>query len=330
MSSETPRPRPTLGRIDWATWGFPLALAFATGVFVWFGKTLFGFVMPSETVVIVPQMVGLTLPDAEGQASRSGLRITVAANEASDTYPTGVVMGQQPEHGKSVRPGRAVAVLVSSGVRLVSMPDLRYDSLRQARLELGTLQLQLSKTYRVDNDQVPADAVVVQNPPPLTSVRTGSAVTLGISKGRPPFIKVPELTGVDLPKALQRAHDAHVQLGQIVWTPFGHAGPPRGRVVRQSPAAGLQVDSSQYVSLQVSAGPGETGYTVRQVHAIVTVPARDSEVEVKMVAHDATGTWTTYDSYAHAGQKLDFTLTFVGNGTLDTYLNKDLVDEARV
>ncbi|TAM56341.1 PASTA domain-containing protein [bacterium] len=330
MSADEPRRQRSAGGFDWATWGFPLALALATGVFVWFGKTLFGLIAPNETIVIIPQLVGLTLPDAQGQASRSGLRITVAANETSNTYPNGVVMGQQPEHGKGVRPGRAVAVLVSSGVKLVSMPDLRYDSLRQARLELGRLKLQLAKTHRVDNDQVPADAVVAQAPIPLTSVREGTAVTLEISKGPPPFIKVPNLTGTDLPAALRRAHEAHVQLGQIVWTPFGHAGPPRGRVVRQSPAAGLQADSSQYVSLQVSAGPGETGYTVRQVHATVTVPQRDSDVEVKMVAHDATGTWTTYDSYARAGQKLDFTLTFVGGGTLDTYLNNDLVNEANV
>ncbi|MDE2573413.1 MAG: PASTA domain-containing protein [bacterium] len=330
MSTQAPRDRGTIGRFDWATWGFPIALALATGVFVWFGKTIFGFAMPAETVVVVPQLMGLTLPDAEGQASRAGLRITVAANEVSDTFPEGVVMGQQPEHGKSVRPGRAIALLVSSGVKLFPMPDLRYDTLREAKIELASLQLQISKTYHVKNDQVRADAVVEQKPAPLTSVRAGSAVTLGLSQGPPPFIQVPNLTGVDLPQALARAGDAHVRLGQIVWTAFGHSGPPRGRVVRQSPAAGLQIDSGQYVSLQVSAGPGETGYSIRQVHATVTVPQRDDEVQVRVVAHDATGARTMFDSYARAGQKLDFTVTLVGGGTLDTYLGNDLVDEAKV
>lgn len=317
-------------RANWASWGFPFALVFATAVFVWFGKALFGFVAPSETVVIVPELVGLTLSDAEQQATRSGLRITVAANHASEKYPSDVVMGQQPVHGKAVRPGRAIAVLVSTGVTLFPMPDLRYESLRQARLELGRAQLQLVKVHHVINDQVPADAVVEQNPPPLTSVHAGNTVELGLSNGPPPFIKVPDLTGVDLPQALARARAAHLRLGQIVWTAFGYKGPPRGRVVRQSPAAGLQIDSSQYVSLQVSAGPGETGYTVRQVHATVNVPQRDNEVEVKMVTHDATGTWTLYDSYAQAGQKLDFTVTVIGDGTIDTYIDKSLVDEVRV
>ncbi|HVA38270.1 MAG TPA: PASTA domain-containing protein [Candidatus Dormibacteraeota bacterium] len=330
MSTEAPRQRFAPGGIDWASWGFPLALAFATGVFVWFGKTIFGFVVPSEAVVIAPELVGLTIADAERTASHTSLRITVAGNEVSDRFPAGVVINQQPVHGKSVRPGRAIAVLVSSGVKLIPMPDLRYDSLRQARLELAGLHLLIAKTYRVKNDQVPADAVVEQKPAPLTSVHAGDEVELGISIGPPPFVKVPNLAGTDLPEALRRAHEAHVQLGQIVWTPFGRTGPPRGRVVRQSPAAGLQIGSDQYVSLQVSAGPGESGYTIRQVHAMVTVPQRDADVEVKMVAHDETGTWTLYDSYARAGQKLDFTLTFVGTATLDTYVDGTLVDQAKV
>jgi len=330
VSTDAPHPRTALGRIGWGTWAFPCALAFATGVFVWFGKTIFSFVIPSETAVIVPQLVGLTLPDAEAQAARSGLRVTVAANEVSDKTPAGVVMGQQPDHGKSVRPGRAIAVLVSSGVKLFPMPDLRYDSLRQAKLELAGMQLRLGKTYHVNNDQVSADGVVEQNPPPLATVHPGSTVTLGLSYGPPPFVKVPNLTGINLDQALERVREAHVQLGQIVWTPFGRNGPPRGRVVRQSPAAGFQADPSQFVSLQVSAGPEEAGYTIHQVHAIVTVPQRDADVEIRMVEHDLTGTWTAYDSYARAGQKLDFTLTFVGNGTLDTYIDKDLVDEAKV
>jgi hypothetical protein len=120
---------------------------------------------------------------------------------------------------------------------------------------------------------------------------------------------------------------ARIHLGQIVWTPFGPGGPRRGEIVRQSPAAGSSMDPFEEVSLQVSAGPGEYGYLIRQVHASATVPARDDSARVRIEVRDDTGTWNIYDGFAQGGQKLDFTVTAVGNAEIDTYINNELQNQ---
>jgi beta-lactam-binding protein with PASTA domain len=115
-------------------------------------------------------------------------------------------------------------------------------------------------------------------------------------------------------------------LGQVVWTPFGPDGPARGTVVRQSPAAGTNIDPFTLTSLQVSAGPTEYGYLVRQVHVTAAIPLRDDTAHVRMQVRDDTGTWNVYDGYAQGGAKLDLTVTAIGTAELDTYVNNELLD----
>jgi hypothetical protein len=210
------------------------------------------------------------------------------------------------------------------------MQDLRFESLRNVNLELGNVKLRLAGTKSVANDDVPFNHVVAQDPPPLASVREGTNVTLTLSKGPPASVKVPNLVNMNIDAARDAATAAQVHLGQVVWTPFGPNGPPRGTVVRQSPPAGQVVDPFSFTSLQVSAGPTEFGYLVRQVHVTADIPLRDDTAHVRMQVRDATGTWNVYDGYAQGGQKIDLNVTAIGTAELDTYVNNELLDSARI
>jgi len=192
------------------------------------------------------------------------------------------------------------------------------------------VKVQLAKTTLVANDDIPANHVVDQNPPPNTAVREGTQVTLSLSRGPSGGIKVPNFAGDDVDFARLEAQREKIHLGQIIWTPFGPNGPPRGRIVRQSPAAGSTIDPFDTVSLQVSAGPTQYGYLIRQVHATATVPARDSAANVRLEVRDDTGTWNVYNGYAQGGAKLDFNLTVVGSAELDTYINNELLNQSKL
>jgi serine/threonine-protein kinase len=212
-------------------------------------------------------------------------------------------------------------------VTIFPMPDLRYQSLREANLALNRDKLQLLRATVVANDDVLANHVLSQDPAPLTSVREGTKVTLTLSKGPPPAVRVPNFVGEFIDDARADAARAKIHLGQIVWTPFGPSGPPRGQVAKQNPAPGALIDPFAAVSLQVSAGPDQYGYLIRQVHATATVPASDSAANVRMEVHDETGTWNVYNGFAQGGQKLDFNLTVVGKSELDTYINNELLSQ---
>jgi hypothetical protein len=212
------------------------------------------------------------------------------------------------------------------------MPDLRYESLREVGLDLSHDKLTLGKVRQIQSDEVPANRVVNQDPPPLSSVRVGSVVNVDVSKGGPTSVRAPNFVNMTVDEARETASDAHVHLGQIVWTPFGTDGPRRSEVVRQSPPAGTLMDPSDEVSLQISAGPRESGYIIRQVHATATVPddltdvAPDHTPLVRVQVRDETGTWNVYNAYAQPKQKLDFNLTVVGTAELDVFVDNELLD----
>jgi beta-lactam-binding protein with PASTA domain len=134
--------------------------------------------------------------------------------------------------------------------------------------------------------------------------------------------------GIDAARDAAQAGKVH--LGQVVWTPFGVEGPARGTVVRQSPPAGQLIDPFTLVSLQVSAGPAEYGYLVRQVHVTAAIPLRDDAAHVRMQVRDETGTWNVFDGNAQGGAKLDLNVTAIGTAELDTYVNNELLDVAKI
>ncbi|GAC1653391.1 MAG: hypothetical protein NVS9B12_03380 [Vulcanimicrobiaceae bacterium] len=314
-------------------WIFPLALALFVAIIVWFSRSIHDFVVPSGATLMVPSFVGQTLPDATTESYRYGLRTQVVARQISDRYPKDVVMGQEPASGTRVREGRQVSLVVSNGVQIYTMPDMRYQTIREAGLDLSHLRLALGKVTYARNDDVPANHIIDQDPAPLTSVREGTPVNLTVSKGGAATARVPNFVGEDIDEARGDAQREHVKLGQIVWMPLGPAGPPHGRVVRQVPAAGSKIDSFDPVSIEVSAGPHESGYILRQVHVLASVPSdqsSDKPERVQLIVTDMTGKYTMYDAFAQPGQKLDFTVPALGTAVVDLFVNNNLVAESRL
>ena len=115
-------------------WKFALALAFAVGVLVWFGRSIKDFFSPAVAGVMVPALVGQTESDALNESASLKLKGVVVERQPSDQFPKDVVMGQQPAAGARVREGRQISLIVSRGVNIFAMPDLRNATLRQARL----------------------------------------------------------------------------------------------------------------------------------------------------------------------------------------------------
>ena len=323
-----PRRRPWFARQDWF---FAVALALFVGTSVWFERAIADFLAPSAKTVTTPTLIGETVGDAIATSARMHLRATVVQHTPSDQFPRDIVMRQDPAAGTQVREGRQISIVVSTGVQIFPMPDLRYESLREVGLDLSHFKLTLGKVKVVASDEVPANRVVTQDPPPLASVRVGSLVDVEVSKGGPASMRAPSFVGMTVDEARQAAGDAHVHLGQLVWTPFGRYGPPRGEVVRQAPGPDTPIDPSQLISLQISAGPRESGYLIRQVHATATVPEdaggdTDRTPIVRVQVRDETGTWNVYNAFAQPKQKLDFNLTVVGTAELDVFVNNELLD----
>lgn len=316
-------------------WIFPIVLACFVGVIVWFGHAIHEFLVPPASAVTVPNLVGSALSDANEDLMRLGLGSLVVEHITSDRYPADTIITQQPVPGAQVRQGRQISFVVSSGIVARSMPDLRYQSMREVGLDLARMRLQLGKVTWQSSDIVPDGHVITQFPQPLANIVEGEVVNLVVSRGGKMTLRVPNFIGMDVDDARTLARRDGVTLGQLIWTPLGTGGPPHGVVARQKPDPGTMVAAFSPVSLQVSAGPDESGYILHQVHLLASVPIPDQttpgqQIRVKIVVHDATGSYDLYDAYAEPGQKLDFVVTAVGTSFVDMYANDVLVGETRL
>jgi beta-lactam-binding protein with PASTA domain len=316
-------------------WIFPIVLAAFVGVMVWFGHQIYEFLLPPADTVTIPSFVGQAQSNASAAAQQMNLVPQVIDHATSDRYPQGVVMGQRPEAGTTVRAGRQVDFIVSDGIVTRVMPDLRYQSMREVNLDLIRSKLTLGRVTTVKNDVVPAGHVIEQDPQPLTNITEGETVNLVISKGGTLTVKVPAFTGMQIDEARDLADKMGINLGQIVWTPLGKDGPKHGIVARQSVPPQSKISSYEPVSLQVSAGPNESGYIIRQVHVLASVPVSgdaqaNQVVHVTLRVRDATGAYDAYRAYAQPGQKLDFTVTAVGTSVVQLFVDNVMVGETRL
>lgn len=330
MSTDVDDSRSSLHRYVPKDWIFPIVLAVFVGVVVWFGRSLHDFLLPANGTVSVPSLIGETQGDAGNELTRLHLKSSVVGTAISDRYPKGVVMNQQPDPGSHVREDRLVSLIVSSGVQVLQMPDLRYESTREVGLDLSSRRLQLGRVRYLQSDDVPAGNVIDQDPAPLTSVHEGMQVNLVVSKGGATQLRVPNFVGMDVNDMRAAAARDHLKIGQIVWTPLGVSGPPHGQIVAQRPAAGSQINAYDAFSVDVSAGSHESGRLLRQAHLIVSVPVSQTPeaVKVRIVVSDATGQYNLYDAYAQPGQKLDFNLTAIGSSTVGVFVNNVLLSQS--
>jgi beta-lactam-binding protein with PASTA domain len=310
---------------------FALALAFAVCVFTWYARAIHDFFIPTVVDVVVPTFVGQNESDALSLGRREHLQMLVIARRTSDQFPKGIVMVQDPAGGVQVREQRRVSLIVSEGVQYVSMPDLRDQSMREAGLVLSNLHLHTGKVKDVDNNDFDAGHIVNEDPAPLTSVRQGTNVNFEVSNGPPLNVTVPDVTGMQIDDARAAAAAARIRLGQIVWTPFGHNGPPRGVVVRQKPHAASNMDGRGMLSLQVSAGPHQFGMLTRETRVNVTVPLNDTNgARVHVVAIDSFGMHVVYDGYGSPGQRIELVAVTNGTAHVETYINNTIVDSTPI
>jgi beta-lactam-binding protein with PASTA domain len=310
-------------------------LAIFVAVVVWFGRQIHDFLLPPSDTVTVPSFVGQTLTDANAEIGRLKLTSAVVDHTPSDRYPKNVVIMQRPEAGDQAREGRQISFVISDGIVARLMPDLRYQSMREVQLDLSRVRMKLGKVTYVKSDIIPEGHVISQDPAPLSSVAEGDTVSLVVSRGGLSVLQVPNFTGMLIDDARTLAQRTGVKLGQIVWTPLGPKAPPHGAVVRQIPEPKGKIASYEPVALQVSAGPYESGYIIRQAHVLVSVPVPDQtqnqqQLDVKLTVTDATGKYDLYHAFAEPGQKLDFTVTAIGTSLVDMYVNDVLVGETRL
>lgn len=204
----------------------------------------------SRPVVRMPSLVGLSLPQAIGLLREQGFVLQEVRYEASPSIPEGHIIRQVPYAGAEVRRGRRVYLTVSTGLRTVTMPELRGLPYREAQIRLLSQGLRLGQVSYEYSDSLASGIVLWQSIAAEKPVAAGTSVDLVVSQGPRPSVPVPSLVSLSLEEAEQLVQQAGLVLGQVTVVADPTFLP--NTVIAQQPEAGQLVPPGTVVSVTVT------------------------------------------------------------------------------
>jgi len=201
---------------------------------------------PRPTAVMVPNLVGITRDDAEGEVG-DDLDVVVVSQVKAE-QPVGTILSQEPKGGKSAEKGSEIWVNVV-GTQVTDVPRVLGESEESAVKALedaGFVSEVTTKKSRADRKGL----IIEQNPGP--GLTEGVVLEVAITVGTGPLVKVPDLRDKkwnDAAAILEEAElDLHVY--QEVYNDL-----PEGTIIDQDPEADSKVQRFSRVGVRVSMGP---------------------------------------------------------------------------
>jgi serine/threonine-protein kinase len=202
--------------------------------------------------ISVPDVMEMTLAEAESTLSLAGLLLVESAQEYDPYIPAGLILSQSPDGGTLVKgKGRSVRVTVSRGGQRVIVPNLQGISLRQAQLSLQRVGLEVGRISSMYTEDIPENVVISSAPGFKAEVYQGEVIDLLVSQGPvPPTARVPDFTGQSLEGAILMARDAGLKIGNITYRQEYDLLPET--VLEQSVTAGREIKRDSIIDLVVS------------------------------------------------------------------------------
>jgi serine/threonine-protein kinase len=131
--------------------------------------------------VEVPNVEGQDQVDATQTLSQAGFRVS-KSNEASDSVPSGSVIGTNPPAGTPAQRGSVVTIIVSSGPDETEVPDVVDESQSQATETLTDAGFDV-QVVQVPSSPQSQGRVIDQNPEGGGRASRGSAVVITVGAG---------------------------------------------------------------------------------------------------------------------------------------------------
>lgn len=280
--------------------------------------------------VAMPDLLSMTRAEAADKLDELGLSNVDWKQDYDKDTPKGEVSKQTPLSGVQVKVTRPVEIVVSLGVKKITVPGVigmdQYDAVnRLANVGLASGNGVISEY----SEQYDAGTVMDQLPKEDEEVDEGTPVILTVSKGKQLVIsQMPKLTGMTLEKAKEELAKVSLSLNDDAVTNVGSEVYDSGVVTNQHPAAGIEVKEGDIVRLTVSSGPGPKVYTA-QVRASI-IDSRSNSLRVYVTDIKGTGRLALDEIIDKPGQAVRY-VEYYGDdeATVEAYLNDYLMSIQR-
>ena len=137
-------------------------------------------------LVKVPSLKGIDVTQARNTLRAMHLELRQGQHVPNEQYAAETVLSSDPDAEEQVREGSTVIVTVSSGSKLVEVPNVVGMEVDSAISALQRLDLNVEQPVDTIDSDAPRDQVVEEDPPANRKIAHGASVKLKVSDGNAP------------------------------------------------------------------------------------------------------------------------------------------------
>lgn len=229
--------------------GVTLAALVMVGAALWM---FFRVISNPKKDIVVDDFVGLVYEEViSDETYQEKFKFSLKRSQMSDEFEAGLIIAQTPDAGTVVKEGQKIALTVSMGLNIQTVPDVAGKTEEEAVKILtdAGFSTVISSKY---SEEVEEGLVIGTNPASGEVAKKSQNLQIYVSLGSKSAtdIEVPSLVGLTQTLATEMLESLElVPLVQQV-----DSIEPRGRVLSQSIAAGEKVPKNTSITITVSTG----------------------------------------------------------------------------
>ena len=288
-------------------------------------------VVADEDTVVVPNIVGMSVEEAQKTLNECGLGFAQNGTIASDVIEEGLIAQQSIDPEQRVEKNTRILGVLSSGAASFSVPDVTGKTQTEATSTLEELGLKVSVKESHDST-VEKGNVISTEPAANQPVGKGDTVTIVVSKGSE-NAKVPNLSKMTEDAAKLALEAQGLKLGIVEETYSDTVG--EGLVISQSYDADTEIEPGKTVNIVISKGKEPEEIKTYKGSVNIQKPDGFTEGEVKFILSQKVGEETisrTYDAGTLDETSFPYKLELIGqpgvsSGTVTVYVNERALGE---
>lgn len=212
-------------------------------------KLILPSIVHDRDTVIVPSIEGKSLKEASEILNSNNLFYEIVSEQYSGQI-AGIILKQIPEAKKNVKSNRPIFITISKGKETIDMPDLTGISVRQARVNIYNMGLNIGEIQYTYSDIVPKDTVLSQNIRKGKELIYGDTINLIVSKGPENQVYIPKLIGLSLDGIETYLMAQGFKLGNVEFIESDTFVP--GTIISQLPQSNTLAQSGEYINIVVA------------------------------------------------------------------------------
>jgi len=210
-------------------------------------KLVFPVINPEETEgYVVVDFTNKDFRDVREELLKYDINAEVEEWVDSDTVPENIIISQTVSVGNKLKPGSTIKFKVSSGPKMVDIPDVVGKESRvgeQIIINAGLVPIEVKE----HSETVPTGYIIRTDPEAYERVKPNESVTVYVSLGpKLEMVKVPNVLGLTRSEAEKKILQNKLTVGDIL--PEGIVSNV-AKVVKQYPAPGEEVEAETPVEL---------------------------------------------------------------------------------